>query len=79
MLGVIGRTYFTTAGLSESLHSEVIECKGGGRVCEWSWNTPTSGRWGTGLSVQVRVGCLQRHGTRKCGLGTHVPGERKVK
>lgn len=29
MLGVIGRTYFTTAGLSESLHSEVIECKGG--------------------------------------------------
>lgn len=30
MLGVIGRTYFTTAGLSESLHSEVIECKGGG-------------------------------------------------
>lgn len=29
MLSVIGRTNFTTAGLSESLHSEVIECKEG--------------------------------------------------
>lgn len=32
-----------------------------------------------GLSVQVRVGYSQRHGTRNCGLGTRVPGERKVK
>lgn len=31
MLSVIGRTYFTTP--SESLHSEVIECKGGEGLC----------------------------------------------
>lgn len=40
---------------------------------------PNIRKMGAGLSVHVRVGCSQRHGTRKRGLGIHVPGERKVK